>query len=181
MYIRGYEPMTEREPENHDWAAALIACCLALGFALSWAAYELRERTTGDRLITQYRHELDMLTSRQSDLGQLLADPRTQLIRLSPVDDLSRGVRSPVRSAAVAWNQGRQMGAVFCDELKQSEHDYQILFIGASGSSDAVALRPSGREESVYSFNSPQPGASPSQFVLTVADDQAALARGQVQ
>jgi len=173
--------MQDERSSNHDWAIPLLTACLALGFALSWAAYEHRLRNTDNALVAQYRHELDILTSRQSDLGQLLADPRTQMIRLSPVDDLTRGVRSPVRSAAIAWNQPRQMGAVFCDELRQSEHEYQILFIGESGSSGAVALRPAGRMQSVYSFGSPQPGASPSQFVLTVADDQSVLARGQVQ
>jgi hypothetical protein len=168
-------------PPGHEWGSALIVACLALGFAMSWGSYELHQRFAQRDSDVQFRHDLDLLTSQQSDLGELLADPRTKLVRLVPVNG-----RPQVRLASVAWNDQRQSGAVFCGDLADGgSRRFQVWLLPSSGTPIAISFGPSEAGRAVYPFSSAAHAAFPSQIVLTewTAEQQpgdAALARGDV-
>jgi len=165
---------------EHDWGAALIAACLALGFAASWGAYELRQRVAQEAGVLSERHDMDAMVSQQRDLGHLLADPRTKLVRLFPADE-----NSPVRLVSVAWNQQSQSGAVFWDDLATAvgQH-YQIWLMPASGDGTMIPFGPVLPGRAVYLFSPALPAAPPREMILT-PDGQTqtpsnALARGQI-
>jgi hypothetical protein len=172
-------PMRRRQ-EPEGWGGALVMACLALGFVTSWASYEMHQRVAQQANESQARHDLDLLWSSQSDLGRLLADPRTKLVQLSPA-----GIDSPVRVASVAWNQESQSGAVFSEDLGDgSGREYQIWLVPASGAATAVAFGPGEPGRAVYLFRPIGQAARPSEMVLTPKSDadqpENALARGRL-
>ncbi|HTW95098.1 MAG TPA: anti-sigma factor [Tepidisphaeraceae bacterium] len=152
---------------NADWASALIVTCLALGLVLGWGNYELNQRWAADNQTSIYRHDLDLLSSEQGELGALLADPGTRFFRLQTADSRL----SPVRLAAVAWNDDRQRGALFCDNLAPvgDGQQYQIWLIPDQGSAQAAAISLSNPSpgQTVYAFT-PMGRLSPRRIVLTV-------------
>jgi hypothetical protein len=163
----GYPPqraMPEYRPPGHNWGTALVVACLALGFMMSWAVYEMRQRVTDEVSMAGFRHDLDSMVAEQADLGRLLADPRTKLVRLVPSE-----AGSSIHFAAVAWNEERQSGIVFCDDLlAQGRRRYQVWLIPAAGDPTAVAFGPTEPGRAVYPFNATEPAAAPSQIVLTL-------------
>jgi hypothetical protein len=170
--------MSEQPPHqfqpSHDWGSALIAACLALGFAMSWGAYEVRQRLAEEQSAADVRHDLDVLVGQQSDLGHLLADPRTRLARLAPADG-----GSPVRFADIAWNNETRSGVLFCDGLSVQQN-YQILLVSASGAATAVVLGPTEAGRTVYPISA-TPGdlaPTPSEILLNTPAG-ATLARGK--
>jgi hypothetical protein len=142
--------------------------------------YEMRTRVAQQVSTAAYRHDLDLLIGQQSDVGRLLADPRTKLVRLLPVGD-----DSMVGRASVAWNQESQSGAVFCDDLTiGGEHWYQLWLMPATGRATSVKFGPTQPGCAIYPFISTQPAALPSEMILTpqsqTEQPQNALARGKV-
>src|SRR5271154_972126 len=111
----------------HDWGTALVMACLALGFVMSWAVYEYRQRLAQESSVVHIRHDLDILTSQQGDLGQLLADPHTRLVTMSAVDN-----GWPAAGTMVAWNDARQSGVLFSAVLNGSNGLRFKLWLGAA-------------------------------------------------
>ena len=165
---------------RHEWAVALIAACLALGIALAWGQYELRQRSLADGNLRAYRQQVDTLSARDGDLGDLLADPNTKFVRLQT--DAS-GELNPLRRAAIAWNDGRQRGVLFCDNLAPAGDgkEYQLWLIPDAGAADATAvgLVDAQPGKTVYAF-SPMGRAEPRQFVLTLGRPVTLLSRAEV-
>ena len=133
----------------------------------------MRQRLSQQVGTMNARHDLDLLTGRENDLGRLLADPRTQFVRLTAADD-----RSPVRFASAAWNQETQTGAVFCGDLAAgSDRHYQVWLVPNSGSATTVLLGPTESGRNIYLFSPARQAARPVELILT-DDTRAALARG---
>jgi hypothetical protein len=161
-----------------EWGAALIVACLALGFVSSWAVYEMHTRIADQVNAVTYRHDLDMLAGQQSDLGRLLADPRTKLVRLAPVD-------ASISRISVAWNQESQTGAVFSENLADGGgHWYQLWLMPAAGRATIVSFGPTEPGRAVYPISSTQPADPPDEMILTPQNrtdaPHEALARGKV-
>ena len=116
-----------------------------------------------------FRHDLDALDSRDRDLGALMADPRTKLVRLSPVDDLERGVHSPVRHASVAWNDARQSGVFFCDGLVPADGSdrYRLWLVPPAGAATGIELARPEPGRTVYPLSPEIRAPAPGVFVLT--------------
>ena len=173
-------PAAPRHRAAGDWAAALVVTCLALGLVLGWGKYELDQRSSAESQTAIYRHDLDLLASRDGDLGSLLADPATRIIRLQSLDQRL----SPLRLAAVAWNDGRQRGALFCDNLApvSDGEEYQLWLIPEQGPTEATAISLSDPEpgETVYPF-SPLGRAAPRRIVLTVGRPASILKEADTQ
>jgi hypothetical protein len=166
---------------GHDWGTALIVACLVLGVVLAWGHYEVGQRRLAESDIRLYRHDLDALTSRDGDLGNLLADPDTKLVPLETADP--REI-SPLHLAAIAWNDGHQRGALFCDNLAPAGdgREYQLWLIPREGDDAATAVSLSDPEpgQTVYAF-SPMGRASPREFVLTVGPPVSLLSQAEAK
>jgi hypothetical protein len=167
-------------PGAHDWGSALIIACFGLGFAMSWGTYEMRQRVTQEVGAMDARHELDLVAGQQNDLGRLLADPRTKLVRLTATDD-----PGALELASVAWNQETQTGAVFCGDLSMGNHQrYQVWLIPSTGAATAAVFGPAESGRSIYPFSPTSQVAPPVELILTSAtksrEPGQALARGKV-
>jgi len=142
-----------------------VVACLAIGFCLSWGRIELAHRISEKQDVERYRHDLDEIVARQSDLGHLLADPGTRLVRLTAVSD-----RVPAITATVAWNSENQKGAIFSDDLAtEGAHRYGVALVSPSGQT-TISFGPTEAGKTVYPL-SPQPGnvvAAPGEIVLSV-------------
>jgi hypothetical protein len=161
-------PVIYRTRPSGDWGTALVFACFALGLITSWGTYEMHQRVAQEEGVRRFRHDVDALVSQQSDLGHLLANPHTKVFRLHAID-----ASSPVVTAAVAWNNDTQTGAIFCDDLAlQGSRRYQIQLIPAAGAPVTALLGPSIPGQTVYLFN-PKPGnsASPEQIILCAWDE----------
>jgi hypothetical protein len=176
------QPLVYTSRPGGDWGTALVFACLAIGFCMSWGTYEMHGRLSETNQARAFRHDLDIVVSRQSDLGWLLSDPRTKLIRLAPVGD-----HSPVRAASVAWNESMQRGAIFCNDLASNGlRRYQVQLIPASGAGTAISFGPALPGETIYSLI-PAPAdvsVAPAEIVLsewTGGLAGAPLARGTVR
>jgi hypothetical protein len=161
-------PIIYRTRPSGDWGTALVFACFAIGLILSWGTYEMRQRIAQEESTRRFRHDIDAVTSRQRDLGRLLADPRTKLIRLLPTGQNSLPVW-----AAVAWNDQSQTGALFSDDLfLRGSRRYQLQLVPSSGLATSMLVGPSAPGQTVYFFN-PAPGnsASPDQIILNDWND----------
>jgi hypothetical protein len=166
---------------SRDWGAALVVACLVLGFTLSWASYELRQRLTQQADYARFRHDLDILVSQQSDLGQLLADPRTKLVRLETQDD-----QWPVRDLSVAWNDDRQTGVLFCRMLDTVVGQrLELWLVPGAGPAAPVDVGPAELGRTVYPFSPAGRSVTPREIWLTHWTDSdqpgAALAKGELE
>jgi hypothetical protein len=155
--------------------------CLALGFVMSWGAYELRARLTDQASVTHFRHDLDLLSSHESDVGELLADPRTHFVRLAPTEE-----HTTIGPVAVAWNDTRQMGVFFCDDQTAGgQRRLQIWLVSPSGSATAADVGTGRPGQTMYTFSPVGRAAPPREIDLTLWSDalQPAdlLARGDVR
>lgn len=164
-----------------DWGSALVMACLALGVAMSWGAYELRSRMADQSRVRQFRHDLDLLSSHQSDVGELLADPRTHFVRLFAVDG-----HESIGPAAVAWNDTRQAGVFFCDDpTAGAQRRLQIWLVSQSGSATSADVGVGQPGQTIYTFSPVGRAAPPSEIDLTLwseaLDPAGLLARGEVR
>jgi hypothetical protein len=149
--------------QGNDWATGLIAACIGVGFLMSWGTYEMRQRVAQWTAEQQFRHERDAMAAMQMDLGQLLADPGTKLIRLTPAID-----QTPPLLVSVAWNDSRQTGAIFWrNQPEQVRQRYLVRLISSGGAATAATIGPTEPGRTVYLF-SPPPGniATPREIVL---------------
>jgi len=166
-------------PPSHDWGAALVAACVALGVTLAWANYEVRQRLNQQSDFAQFRHHLDLLVSQQNDLGQLLADPRTRLIRLLP-----QAGDGNWNDASVAWNDSLQDGALFCRISDGSAGQrFQIWLVPATGEAAGADLGLAAAGRTVYPFSPVGKAIVPCEFLVTPWSDSlgagaSVLARG---
>jgi len=182
-----YPPSFERPPQSgNDWAAPLIVACLALGFTISWGTYELKYRVHEAAAVSAYRHDLDFERACDSDLGKLLADPRTTLTRLKDVYSTDPGVsdlEEPIRSAVVAWNQDREQGVLFCPELKPpaSGTSYQVWILPQDGGPIPITLENVQPGKTVFAFTAPDSSLPAHGFALTLGRPASMLERaGQI-
>jgi hypothetical protein len=90
----------------------LVLCSLVLGIAMAWGAYERNMRLVTVRQYDVERVHSDILAAHDRDLGQLMADPQTALVKLTPTG------ASQVKAATLAWNNRQERGALFCDGLE---------------------------------------------------------------
>jgi len=154
--------------------------CLALGFVTSWGAYEMKQRVRQEAGAQTARDNFSWIVSQQTDLGRLLADPKTKLVNLVPSVS-----GSPVRVASVAWNQQSQLGALFCEDLAGARGKrYQIWLVPQSGVATTVLVGPVDPGRSVFMFSPVKPAQPPSEMILTpeqnTAQPEQVLARGRI-
>jgi hypothetical protein len=167
-------------PGARDWGSALIIACFGLGFAMSWGTYEMRQRVAQEVGAQDARHEVDILNGQQSDLGRLLADPRTILVRLTATEE-----SGAPGLACVAWNQQTQTGAVFCGDLAVGNNQhYLVWLVPSSGAATTAVFGPAQSGRSVYLFSPTSQAAPPVELILTPQTESTsprqALARGKV-
>ncbi|MGA2230698.1 MAG: hypothetical protein ABSH22_07345 [Tepidisphaeraceae bacterium] len=157
--------------------------CFAVGCMMSWATYEMHQRIGTEVAVNHYRHDIDLMSGQQNDLAALLADPRTRLIRLDPVDQLS-----PLGAATVAWNKDRQRGAVFLGATATAaSRRYLLWLVSNGGANSQTSFGPTQPGQAIYLFAAP-PGiaVAPTEIFLTdwtPGDSQTgpALARGKIR
>jgi hypothetical protein len=130
------------------WAATIVIACLALGFM--GAIIQSLGRALGreQNIANQTKSAAEYAQSINEDVGKLLADPQTKLVRLTSASLLSA-------DAAIAWNGARHDGALFCDQLPMlpASQPYEIWAIGgADQGAKVVEVRPEPGV-SVYPFH----------------------------
>jgi hypothetical protein len=161
------------------WAVTVVFACLALGFLGSMVESLSRQLGQQQKLANQSKTNAEYAQSLNEDMGKLLADPQTQLVRLS----------SPTLSsanAAIAWNASRHDGALLCDTLPllPASQAYEIWAISPSDQgAKVVELRPAPGV-SVYPFHYSDAAARLSRFEVTAGSRDAAkppLLSGTVQ
>jgi hypothetical protein len=175
--------MIDASRSPSEWGSALIVACFAVGCMMSWATYEMHQRVGAELAVTHYRHDIDLMAGQQNDLAALLADPRTRLIRLDPVDQLS-----PLGAATVAWNKDRQRGAVFLGATaSNASRRYLLWLVSNGGAKSQTSFGPTQPGQAIYLFTAP-PGiaVTPTEIFLTdwtSSDAQTgpSLARGTIR
>jgi hypothetical protein len=151
------------------WAATVVIACLALGFLGSMVQSLSRELGREQNLANGSKSVAEYAQSLNEDVGKLLADPRTQLVRLSSPSLLAA-------DASIAWNGARHDGALFCDKLPllPSSQAYEIWAIGrADQGAKMVEVRPAPGV-SVYPFHYSDAVERLSRFEVTAGSRDAA-------
>jgi hypothetical protein len=158
------------------WAVTVVFACLALGFmgsvirSLSNKLGQEQNATNSSRTAEQFAAGMN------EDMGRLMADPQTQLVRLSSGNQLAA-------DASIAWNAQRQDGALFCDSLPvlPASQAYEIWAIdGSDKGAKVVEVRPEPGV-SVYPFHYSESGGKLAKFELTAGKDRTAVLSGSVQ
>jgi hypothetical protein len=93
------------------WAVILVLACLALGLVGGVVQWERGRADVEQRRAVSMAVHDSLLQAQREDLGKLLADPQTRMVRLLPSDG------SRVTQAVIAWNPAQQTGFLFCDQL----------------------------------------------------------------
>lgn len=130
------------------WAVTVIIACLALGFMGSIIQSLGRALGRQQNITNTARTAADYAQSVDEDVGKLLADPQTKLVRLTSPSQLTA-------DAAIAWNEARRDGALFCDKLPllPASQSYEIWAIGRSDKgAKVVEVRPAPGV-SIYPFH----------------------------
>jgi hypothetical protein len=126
----------------------LIFACLALGFAASAVQYE-RIAATSQRNRAELLATADSRMEGQlEDLGKLLSEPQTRMIRLTG----SPG--SSVANAVIAWNAAARRGYLLCDQLPvlDSGSGYELWALHGSDDPVKIATIVAKAGDSVYLF-----------------------------
>ncbi|HEX4053952.1 MAG TPA: anti-sigma factor [Tepidisphaeraceae bacterium] len=130
------------------WGAMLVVACLALGFSASAVEYE-RVWGQGQQQRAELLETADSEAAGQlEDLGKILADPQTRLIRLTAMD------ASPITNAMIVWNSSRQKGYFLCDQLRMLDAGMTYEVWTRRGSDEPIriaGIQPKAGQ-SVYPF-----------------------------
>ncbi|MGD0768827.1 MAG: anti-sigma factor [Tepidisphaeraceae bacterium] len=130
------------------WAGLLIFACLALGFAGSAVQYE-RVAATSQRNRAEVLATADSRVEGQlEDLGKLLSDPQTRMIRLTGLPG------SSVANAVIAWNGAARRGYLLCDQLPvlDSGSGYELWMLHGGDEAVKIASIVAKAGQSVYLF-----------------------------
>jgi hypothetical protein len=144
-------------------AGTLVFACLAIGLLASVVQMQrLRIRNEQQRANVMAT-TADLYAGRSQELGQLMADSHTQLIRLMP------GEMSDMHSASMVWNGSRLRGALFCDQLpiQNAGQSYEIWAVDAGGGASQLADVNAEPGVSVYPFHSAVVPVRPDRFEIT--------------
>jgi hypothetical protein len=161
------------------WAVTVIFACLAIGFMGSMIESLSHHLGQQQKLANQSKTDAEYAQSQSEDVGKLLADPQTQLVRLTSTTLASA-------NAAIAWNASRHDGALFCDTLPllPQAQAYEIWAVSPSDQgAKVVDVRPSPGV-SVYPFHYSDATARLSRFEVTAGSRDATkppLLSGTVQ
>jgi hypothetical protein len=130
------------------WAVSVIFACLALGFLGSAIGSLSRELGHEQHQANVSKTAAQFAEGLNEDMGKLLADPHTQLVRLSSGALLSA-------DAAIAWNGTTHDGALFCDKLPMldSPQAYEIWAIAGSDQGAKLGEVRPAPGVSVYPFH----------------------------
>jgi hypothetical protein len=141
----------------------LVFACLAIGLLASAVQVQRLRIHNEQQRATVMATTADLYAGKSQELGQLMADSHTQLIRLSSAEN------SPVRGASMAWNAGRRRGALFCDQLpiQNAGQSYEIWAVDAGGSASQMADVKAEPGVSVYPFRSAVGTANANRFEVT--------------
>ncbi len=132
-----------------SWALSLVIACLAIGLLGAAVRYEQvriqNERQRSSSLATA----ASIAAGNSEDLGELMADSRTRLVRLSG--------EAGITNASLAWNPARPVGALFCDKLPvvAGGAPYEIWGIGNGGATIHLGDIQPASGVSVYPFPLP--------------------------
>ncbi len=171
---RGYSP------REGSLAPTLVFVCLMLGLAIGWSFRETNAVFQAEATSEQRRRDIDLITARQSELGDLLADPRTQLARL----DADAGASIPV-GASVFWNPVRHDGVLFCRKFTPAPamQVYCLWVDGGGAAGSAGGSAGDGRPARAATFQ-PAPGQTIYPFHCDLSVDSRAdfvLTRGPAE
>jgi hypothetical protein len=130
------------------WAVTVIFACLALGFLGSAIRSLSRELGHEQNQANVSKTAAQFAEGLNEDMGKLLADPHTQLVRLSSGALLSA-------DAAIAWNGRTHDGALFCDKLPMldSPRAYEIWAIAGTDQGAKLGEVAPAPGVSVYPFH----------------------------
>jgi len=130
------------------WAVTVIFACLALGFLGSIISSLGRELGQQQNQAKVSKTAAQFAEGLNEDVGKLLADPHTQLVKLSSGALLSA-------DAAIAWNGARHDGALFCDKLPMLDSPlaYEIWAVDGSDQGTKLAEVKPAPGVSVYPFH----------------------------
>ncbi|MGD0387943.1 MAG: anti-sigma factor [Tepidisphaeraceae bacterium] len=131
-----------------NWSGLLVFACLALGFVASAVQYE-RVAATSQRDRAEILATADSRMEGQlEDLGKLLSDPQTRMVRLTG----SPG--SSVANAVIAWNAAARRGYLLCDQLPvlDSGSGYELWALHGGDDPVKIATIVAKAGDSVYLF-----------------------------
>lgn len=142
-----------------SWSFTLICACLAVGLLGSIVRWEQVRLKNEQGRAAMLAREAGMSESLSEDVGKLMADPATQLIRLTGSE------LSTVKIATLAWNPRSRSGVLFCDQLPPIGRGqaYQISSVGSNRQSVPLTSLTTAPGTSTYFFHldsDPTPGAS---------------------
>jgi hypothetical protein len=149
-----YGPNAERPAaspaygKGSGWAGVLVFACLALGFAGSAVQYE-RVAATNQRNRAELLATADSRMEGQlEDLGKLLSDPQTRMVRLTGLPG------SSVANAVIAWNAAARRGYLLCDQLPvlDSGSGYELWALHGGDEAVKIATIVARAGDSVYLF-----------------------------
>ena len=159
--------------------------CLFLGLAVGWSFRQSSVARQAQEASEQWRRDIDLISARESDLGELLADPRTCIARLGASVDAG----SPV-IATVFWNGDRHDGVLFCRQLEPlpAKRSYGLWALDGSRATLAANFLPTVGQ-TIYPFRCDVPWAAHAVVELTSGPDDGTpdaagvnvLSRGRLQ
>jgi hypothetical protein len=168
----GVNPSGPNRPRKREsrssWGGVLVFACLAIGFLASGLQLT-RERLKDEQTRANQLNTTTVFVEAQSEnVGRLMADPQTVLIRLTGP------AGSGVHHASLAWNAVQSRGALFCDALPLLDASRRYELYGFAKDGEPMHLGEiQGRPGTgVYTFRAePQNGQMPadsiSQFEIT--------------
>ncbi len=119
---------------NPTWATTLVFCCLIIGVLAAWIRFEQGVVKFEQNRSLNFATELTLAEGRSEDLGNLLADPKTQMV------ELVGSATSPVHFGSLAWNGNELRGVLFSDRLPPVTSGGHYLLYGISAANDQHLL-----------------------------------------
>jgi hypothetical protein len=147
-----------------SWVPALVVACAMVGILASDVQIQRVRFGNEQQRVDRLGAAAQLFAGRNEELGQLMADSHTQLIRLGPIDGASG-----IPAASIAWNAARSRGALFCDELpvQDSGRSYGIWAINVGGVAAQLADINVQPGVSVYPFESANSFLQAARFEIT--------------
>jgi hypothetical protein len=150
------------------WGAPLFFACLSMGLLAAFISVEWSKLANEQDLTNSLKTDATLSQSRDEDLGRLLADPNTHVVKLVANDG------SSIHNAAVAWNPRLVSGFLFCDQLPvlDAPSKYHVWLIGSDSSAISLGALDAKPGVSVYMFTPEQPVQSALRIEITSGDGQ---------
>jgi hypothetical protein len=150
------------------WGAPLFFACLSMGLLAAFISVEWSRLANEQDLTNSLKTAATLAQSRDEDLGRLLADPNTRVVKLVAGDG------SSIHNASAAWNPRLESGFLFCDQLPvlDAPAKYHVWLIDSDSSAISLGALDAKPGVSVYTFTAERPAQSAARIEITSGDRQ---------